>query len=463
MKKKNKQGFMSRVKGFFSNYELYDNNGERIIQEPIKNGWQRNISARKESPTKNFAFFSCITVSSNSIANLPMVLTKKQADGTWQKTENKKYEWLLKLLNRPNPNQSTFQFLNRLGLNIQQSGNAYAWIERGTRGTIKNLWILPSGTTTLKVAPDGEVFYSVMQNDLSGLGSVTLPASEILHFRINCLFFDLLGVAPLHAAAIHAAHGIEMFNTSYDFYKNMAQPSGILTAPEGISTDEARRIKEEFEANKAARHGSVVVMGDGLTYTPVNVSAADQQLIELMKFNAEAICSCFHIPPYKILGNAPTYNNVEALTLEYYNNALKFIINEIEQVLNYGLNVNENFGEDLWIKLDVEDFLSMDTTTRYNAYNNAIKGGWMTPNEARLKEDLAALNGGDTVYMQQQNYSLEALANRDATNPLVAPPETEVVEVVEENEEEIDSSSENEDNTEEELKNFLLTIKKGFE
>jgi FtsZ-binding cell division protein ZapB len=38
----------------------------------------------------------------------------------------------------------------------------------------------------------------------------------------------------------------------------------------------------------------------------------------------------------------------------------------------------------------------------------------MAPNEARFKENLPSVVGGDSCYLQQQNYSLEALAKRDA-------------------------------------------------
>jgi hypothetical protein len=36
--------------------------------------------------------------------------------------------------------------------------------------------------------------------------------------------------------------------------------------------------------------------------------------------------------------------------------------------------------------------------------------------------DLKPLKGGDTVYMQQQNFSLAALDQRDRENPLGKPP-----------------------------------------
>ncbi|MCX7144357.1 MAG: phage portal protein, partial [Proteobacteria bacterium] len=58
--------------------------------------------------------------------------------------------------------------------------------------------------------------------------------------------------------------------------------------------------------------------------------------------------------------------------------------------------------------------------------------GWMAPNEARAGENLRPAAGGDSPYLQQQNYSLAALAKRDtkadpfATGPKPEPAAPEV-------------------------------------
>ena len=65
------------------------------------------------------------------------------------------------------------------------------------------------------------------------------------------------------------------------------------------------------------------------------------------------------------------------------------------------------------VSLDEGALLRMDPATRMDAHNKAIGGGWLAPNEARLEENLPPVEGGDTPYLQQQNYSLAALNKRD--------------------------------------------------
>ena len=56
----------------------------------------------------------------------------------------------------------------------------------------------------------------------------------------------------------------------------------------------------------------------------------------------------------------------------------------------------------------------MDMGTLVETLAAAVKGGIMTPNAAMAKLNQPPVDGGDTVYLQQQNYSLSALAKRDA-------------------------------------------------
>jgi hypothetical protein len=65
-------------------------------------------------------------------------------------------------------------------------------------------------------------------------------------------------------------------------------------------------------------------------------------------------------------------------------------------------------------ELDLDGLLRMDAAAQYKTYGDGIQAGLLAPNEGRRKLDLAPLAGGDTAYLQQQNYSLSALSKRDA-------------------------------------------------
>jgi phage portal protein BeeE len=58
----------------------------------------------------------------------------------------------------------------------------------------------------------------------------------------------------------------------------------------------------------------------------------------------------------------------------------------------------------------------MDPKSRAETREIEIRSAVLKPDEGRLQENRPPVDGGDTVYMQQQNYSLAALAKRDASD-----------------------------------------------
>jgi phage portal protein BeeE len=239
-----------------------------------------------------------------------------------------------------------------------------------------------------------------------------VPASEIIHDRMYTLYHPLIGVSPIYACGVAAMQGLAIQDNSSKFFQNMSRPSGALIAPGAISDETAARLKASWETNfGGANIGKVAVLGDGLKYESMSINAVDSQLIEQLKMTAEMVCACFHVPGYKIgVGPMPTVNNTAALNQQYYDQCLQFIIEKMELRLDEGLEIA--FPQEIW--MDTKPLLRMDPATRLDAHSKAINGGWLMPNEARREEDRPPVDGGDTPYLQQQNYSLGALSRRDA-------------------------------------------------
>lgn len=156
-------------------------------------------------------------------------------------------------------------------------------------------------------------------------------------------------------------------------------------------------------------------MGDGLKFESMAITAIDAQLIDQLKWTAETVCSCFHVPPYMIgVGPMPNYNNIEALNQQYYSQCLQNLIESIELLLDEGLGLVDVEGKTYGTEFDLDDLLRMDTATKVKAAGDAIGAGFLSPNEARAKFDLEPVEGGDTPYLQNQNFSLAALNKRDS-------------------------------------------------
>jgi HK97 family phage portal protein len=269
------------------------------------------------------------------------------------------------------------------------------------------------------VAPDGSVYYQLQEDDLSQVpeGIPAIPASEIIHDTMVCLFHPLVGISPIYACGLAATQGLKIQQNSAKFFENMSRPSGMLTAPAQISEETAKRLKDHWEQNfSGANIGKVAVLGDGLKYEAMSVNAVDAQMVEQLQMSAEMICSTFHVPGYKVgVGATPTYQNAEVLNQIYYSDCLQSLIESIEALLDEGLALGKMAdGKTLGTEFELDDLLRMDTQALTNALKEQVGAGIAKPNEARKRLNMKPVAGGDTPYLQQQNYSLAALAKRDA-------------------------------------------------
>jgi HK97 family phage portal protein len=395
-----------------------------LIGESFPGAWQRNISIDRNLSVSYFAVFACMTLISGDISKLRLKFMRKRKD-IWEESNSPAYDPVLR---KPNQMQTSNQFWESWILSKLIHGNTYAIKRRDERNVVNRLIILDPNRVKILVSESGDVWYQLNSDNVAGIlpETITLPASEIIHDRMNCMFHPLVGLSPLFAAGLAAMQGLNIQNESTRFFGNRSVPGGIITSPNTIPDSTAKRLKEAWESKASMDNsGRTMVLGDGLEFKAMAMSAGEAQLIEQLKWTAENVCSCFHVPPYKVgVGPMPSYNNVQALNLEYYTQCLQVLIEAAEASLDLGLEMKSGTK----VEFDLEGLLRMDTKAQTETIQLAIGSGAMSPNEARKKLDLPPVPGGENCYLQQQNFSLEALAKRDqkpdpfgTDKPVVAP------------------------------------------
>lgn len=386
-----------------------------VIREPRTQAWQRGLEERPETILAYHAVYSCVTLIASDVGKLRLKLVEQDANGIWQEVSVAAFSPVLR---KPNRYQNRIQFIEQWLVSKLLHGNTYVLKERDNRGVVVALYVLDPTRTKPLVAPDGSVFYQLVKDNLAGVeaDSPVIPASEIIHDVMVALYHPLCGISPLSACGLPALQALRIQENSTRFFENGQRPGGILTAPGPITNDQAARLKETWDTQfTGANSGKVAVLGDGLKYESMSVNASDAQLIEQLQWDAKAVCSAFHVPGYMVgVGEPPSYNNIEALNQQYYSQCLQKLIEAIELLLDEGLGLTGVRDHVYGTEFDLDDLLRMDTATRVKTASEAIKGGLAKPNEQRRKFDLPPVEGGDQVYLQQQNYSLAALAKRDA-------------------------------------------------
>lgn len=390
--------------------------------EGYAGAWQQGVKVERNLVLSNPANFACKTLIASDIAKLRVKLVKDSGNGIWAEVSDNTFSTVLR---KPNGYQNRIQFWENWILSKLSYGNTYVLKERNhpdgrTVGKVSALYVLDPKLVKPLVSNDGQVFYELTQDNLAGLeSSVTVPASEIIHDRYNCLFHPLVGLSPIFANGVAATQSLNIQNNSAHFFGNRSMPSGILTAPTAISDDDAQRIKDAWQKNYSRDNtGKIAVLGNALKYESIADNAVDSQLIEQLQWSAQIVCSTYHVPPYKIgVGALPSYNNVQALNVEYYSQALQRLIEDAELCLDEGLEMPNGTGTEF----DLDNLLRMDSVTQMTMLKDAA--GILEIDEMRAKLGYAPTEGGDAVYLQQQNFSLPALAKRDSLdNPFALEP-----------------------------------------
>jgi HK97 family phage portal protein len=382
-----------------------------LIREPFAGAWQRNVEINLDTAASFHADFACKTLIARDIAKLRVKLVEKDKNDIWSETTNPAFSPVLR---RPNDYQTRNQFWECWVLSKLSRGNTYVLKVRDNRQVVTALHVLDPTRVQPLVADDGSVFYRLSSDNLAGIDDIIVPAREIIHDRFNCLFHPLVGTPPVFASGLASMLGLNAQKTSALLFENASQPGGMLIYPGTIDAVEEQRVKEQFEQRfSRANLGRVAILSAGAKYEKVAMTNVEGQMVESLKWSAEVVCSVYHVPPYKVgVGVLPTYNNVQALNVEYYSQALQSHIEEMEELVDNALGIG--VGESLGTEFDTDNLLRMDSVTQVTAIRDAVGAGVMSPNEGRGKLDLKPVAGGASPYLQQQNYSLAALAKRDA-------------------------------------------------
>lgn len=378
--------------------------------------WQQDAPPiNPDRVLSNWAVYACLTLIAGDIGKLRIKLMQKDDEGIKTETRSAAFS---PVLEKPNGYQTRQKFIEQWIISkLGPCGNTYVLKQRDNRGVVIEMHVLDPYRVTPLIAPNGSVFYRCGEDWLSKLETEyeAIPASEIIHDRAACLFHPLVGVSPLFANALAAQQVLSIQDNSNKFFRNQSMPGGIITAPTEISEATAERLKREWEARYSGDNaGRTAVLGDGMKYEAFRSSARESQTVEQVDQSSKAICSAYHVPPFKIgIETLPAGQKVEDMNRIYYADCLQALMQAIEALLDDGLGLAVS-ARGLCTDFDEDELLKMDSATMIDALNKAVGGGWMSPNEARAKRDLPPVTGGESPMIQQQNYSLKALAKRDA-------------------------------------------------
>lgn len=301
------------------------------------------------------------------------------------------------LLSHPNPEQTAPVFWSQFQHNANLWGFAVAEIARDGAGRPRELWPLESPSVRIDRDAAGRLTFEAPEYSAPVPSGryVKLDAADVLFLPglspNGSAGYQLLHVArmTLGMAASAQRYGTARFN-------NGLNPAGVIEHPGMLSEPAANNMRQSWRAlyGGAGGIGVPMILEEGTKWNPFTLAHNDQlQLAELCEYLVDEVARFFNISPVKLhkLGRA-TWANLEQLNRDHVTSTLGPWIAKRDAEVDLKLLTPGRHCRHITDRL-----LIADTQTRFAAWNTAITGGWMKPNEARAREDMPPEPGGDVL------------------------------------------------------------------
>ena len=337
--------------------------------------------------------YACVRLLAETVAALPLHLYRYTDDGKGKEkaTDHPLYRLLYIL---PNPEMTSFSFRETMMTHLLLWGNAYAQIIRDGKNGVLGLYPLLPELVEVDRDKSGEIFYiyHAYTDDVPGENNkdIYFRRDEILHSP-GLGFNGLVGFSPIAMMknALGAELAVEKYGSS--FFKNGAQPSGVLEHP-GVLKDPDKLRENWKEAYGGAGNAhKVAILEEGMSYKPISLPPEDSQFLSTRQFGVEEICRIFRVPPHMVQDlQRATYSNIEHQGIDFVQHTLMPWLVKFEQgIIKDVLSTDEQL--DYFPKFNVDGLLRGDYQSRMQGYSLGITNGIFSVNDVRALENMDLL------------------------------------------------------------------------
>jgi HK97 family phage portal protein len=358
------------------------------------------VSVKGKNALKVATVFSSIKILAESVSKLPIKVYQEDETGIQKSTKHYLHN-LLRL--RPNPYMSTMNFFGALETQLNLYGNSFANIEYDQRtGKIIGLWPIDANKVTIYIDNIGlltsktRLWYII---NVDGK-QVKLTPEEILHFKNGITLDGLVGVPTLDYLKCLIQNSAQSDKFVNNFYKQGLQVKGLVQYVGDLDEKAKENFRKNFESMSSGLKNShrIALMPVGYQFTPMSLSMHDAQFLENTELTIRQIATAFGIKMHQLNDlSKSTHTNIEQQQRQFYTDTLQARLTMYEQELAYKLFLDSEIQNGFYLKFNVDAILRASLKERYEAYRIGIQGGFLKANEAREKEDLPPVEGGDQL------------------------------------------------------------------
>jgi HK97 family phage portal protein len=355
------------------------------------------------------AVWGCVWLLANCIASLPLFVYRDLGNG--QRVLARDDQLYNLLHTAPNGRMTPAEFWCALLLNLFLRGNAYARIERGADGRAYALVPMAADQVQMEWLLDGTVVYRyTLGSDVSYLAE-----ENVLHIKeIGNGLIGLARLEHMRATTSEAANAQTSANT---LFANGGKPTGVLMMDKVLSPKQREEIRASFADIATSTTARLFVLEGNMKYQQVNLSPADQQILETRRFGVEEICRWFGVPAVLLNhANVTTWGSgVEQLLEGFYKLTVRPMLVRIEQNITRRVLTPAERAR-FTVEFSFDALLRASLKDRMAIYAQATQNGIKTRNECRQMENDPPLPGGDEL-TAQTNLAPVVMLGRIAKGP----------------------------------------------
>lgn len=344
---------------------------------------------------ESITYYSCMRIRCDAIAKLPLkVMRHLDKGGSELVPDNEVYK-LLKL--RPNRLIGIYDFLFATEFQKLEYGDSFWLPSYDKRGRLSQLYLLDSLKMQIvvdeygKIGNEPNVYYIYNGSDI-------YSEDAILHFKN----FSLDGIhgTPIKKY-IETVIANEQMSGSllYGKYENGMQDPIIVEYIGDLDEANQQRVKKKFTNMGGVKNaGKVIPIPSQFKVSQLSTKMVDNQFFELQGLTSKHISNAFGVKGFQLNDlEKSSYSSISEQNRLFYSDTLQGVLTAYEQEIDYKLLTGADRGKALYSKFNLDAMLRADPEARYAAYATGIKNSFITPAEARAKEDMSFIPGTDRL------------------------------------------------------------------
>lgn len=360
-----------------------------------------NVNA--QTALKVAAVYACSRIIAEGVRAMPCRVLRDKGDGILRE-ERESRLWPL-LHDKPNPDMHAGELWEWVTLCLLLVGNAFLYLERDRLGRV--VWLRPISPGRVQVFRHHETrrkYFQVSAADDREDVVFTGSTEDIIHIRGFSLD-TLIGVSVIRYLAESIGRALSEDGRAGATMANNGRPSGILSVKRKLDDDGAKRLRGSWEgAHGGGKSGGTAVLEEDTTWQAVEMSSADLELVKQRSMSREDIAIGFGVPGDFVMSESQA-------RLHYSTDATRDVRLVKYALMPWSTRIGQGLAQSdqlpwaangptvgmLLPSFDPRGLLRADEKARFDTLQVGINAGFVTPNEAREREDMDPMTGGDKL------------------------------------------------------------------